>query len=67
VEFAKVSALDHTDRDRVARALVGLADVTLKLADSTANADAKKWLGTVAELYGDTPAAAQAAALLQNL
>lgn len=67
VEFAKVSALDHTDRDRVARALVGLANVTLSLADSDANANAKLWLTKVREQFGDTPAAARADQLLKNL
>ncbi|MCP3918267.1 MAG: hypothetical protein GY711_22175 [bacterium] len=67
IEFAKVSALDHTDRDRAARALVGLADATLQLADSDAKGSARTWLTQVTEVYGDTPSAAVAAEMLTGL
>lgn len=67
IEFARVSALDHTDRDRVARAMVGLADTSIRLADADAVANARRWLTKVAEDYGDTPAASRAAELLTNL
>jgi len=67
IEFAKVSAIDHTDRDRAARARVGLADTTLKLQDSDATTSAKQLLTNVTSFYGDTPAAKRAAELLQKL
>ncbi|MEO6708504.1 MAG: hypothetical protein ABIP42_02950, partial [Planctomycetota bacterium] len=44
LEFAKVSALEHNDRDRAAAAVVGLADTTLKLADPDATPQARAWL-----------------------
>jgi tetratricopeptide (TPR) repeat protein len=65
--FAEVSALDHTSRDRVARALVGLADSALRLADSDAKANARLWLTKATDQYGDTPSAATAAAMLSRL
>ncbi len=64
IEFAQVSAIDHTDRDRVARALVGLARAALVLS---ARDDAKLLLDTVRTQYGDTPAVLQATELLQTL
>jgi len=67
IEFAKVSSLDFTDRDRNARALVGMSDAALKINDSRAKADAKLWLTKVGEVFGDTPSAAKAATLLAKL
>ena len=67
IEFAAVSATDHTDRDRVARALVGLAKCTLKLSDKNANQKAKRSLETVRDHYGDTPSVLEAQELLKTL
>lgn len=67
IQFARVAALDYTDRDRSAAALVGLADCTIQLGDADAAASARKWLNQVKESYGDTPAAKRAAELLQTL
>lgn len=67
IEFAQVSAIDHTDRDRVARALVGLAQCSLKLSDKGAHASAKRSLETVRDRYGDTPSVLRAQELLQTL
>jgi hypothetical protein len=67
-EFASVSAMDHVDRGRVARALVGLAECALALADAgDPRTDVKRWLDTVRERYGDTPAVLKAQELAQNL
>ena len=65
--FARVSAIDHTDRDRVAKALVGLAESTLALQDSDANTQVRRWLTRVTESFGDTPAASKAKDLLAKL
>ena len=54
IEFARVSALDHTDRDRVARALVGLAEAAMKLPDEGSSAMASTWLASVREQYPDS-------------
>jgi len=67
IEFAKVSALDPTSRDRNARALIGLADTKLKLGDSDAKAKARLWLEKVTEQFGDTPSAIRAAEMLAGL
>ena len=66
IEFAQVSAIDHTDRDRVARALVGLAECSQQLSDSTGRQQAKSWLQTVKDQYGDTPSALRAQELLKG-
>ena len=66
LEFAFVSALDHVNRDRVARALVGMAECADKLKDSTGKADAKTWLEDVRDHYGDTPSVLQAVEMLKN-
>ncbi|MEW6073409.1 MAG: hypothetical protein AB1726_12565 [Planctomycetota bacterium] len=66
LEFAFVSALDHVSRDRVARALVGLAQCADSLHDSTSAADAKAWLQDVCAHYGDTPAVLRAQEMLQG-
>jgi len=67
VELAKVSSLDHTNRDRKAAALVALAHAALKLGTADAPTQAKRWLTTVTDVYGDTPAAAKASKALENL
>jgi len=64
IEFAQVSAIDHTNRDRSARALVGLAQSAIKL---DARADAKVWLDSVSAQYADTPAMLQATELAKSL
>ncbi len=67
LEFATVSALDHTDRDRVARAMVGLAECTLRLGDKNAKESARALLEAVVARYGDTPALAGAQEKLATL
>jgi TolA-binding protein len=64
IEFAQVSAIDHTSKDRSARALVGLAESAIKLQ---AKNDAKLWLEAVRTELGDTPAALKAQELQKNL
>lgn len=65
--FAEVCALDHTSRDRVARALVGLAKASLELPDSSGPADAKARIQTVLCEYGDTPAILEGAKMAKTL
>lgn len=67
VEFARVSATDPRGGDSAARALVGLADSTLRLQDKDAVASAKTWLTQVRDHYGNTPSARKAAELLKTL
>ena len=67
VAFAQVAALEFSDPDRLARALVGLAQVTLELGGSEASLEAKNWLATVMDTYGGTPWAATASELLKKL
>ena len=67
IEFATVSAIDHTDRDRAARALVGLAECALRLSDTDGRQNAKVWLQTVRDEYGDTPSVLRAQELSQTL
>lgn len=67
LEFARVSALEHSDRDRAALAQVGLADVTLKLADPDATPQARAWLEGVIQSQGDTLAAPKAREMLKKL
>ena len=67
IGFARVSALDHAKRDRVARALVGLAECALKLTDTDGRKNAKRWLDIVRDQYGDTPSAKKAAELSTTL
>ena len=66
-EFARVSALDHGSRDRVAQAMVGLATCSISLGDSDAKANARLWLESARDSFGDTPSAGKAAKLLENL
>ncbi len=54
LHFATVSSLDHTDRDRVARALIGLAESALALPDSDGAANARTWLRSVLDHYPDS-------------
>jgi hypothetical protein len=54
IKFAQVSSLDHTDRDRVARALFRLAESTESLADLNSTGTVKAWLNTIVNEYGDT-------------
>ena len=63
--YANISATDHTSRDRVARALLRLAQCAEKLGDSDYRQDHRNWLTTVVERYGDTPWAREARELLQ--
>jgi TolA-binding protein len=65
--FAQVSAIDHTDRDRVARALVGFARCALRRSDQDGRADAQRRLTVVQEQYGDTPAVLAAQELAKGL
>lgn len=67
LRFAMVSALDHTSRDRAARALVGLAACAVKSSDADARTDAKRSLQIVIDHYGDTPAARRAQEMSQTL
>jgi len=67
IEFAQVTALDYTSRDRVAKALVGLAECAVKLSDASSRADAKRWLDTVRSEYSDTPSVLRAQELLKDL
>jgi tetratricopeptide (TPR) repeat protein len=67
LELAQVSALDSEDRDRVARALVGLAECALKLPESTARQEARRYVQIVRDDYGDTPSAARAKTLSESL
>ena len=67
IELATVSAIDHTDRDRAARALVGLAKCALETPDGDARVNARLWLETVTGQYGDTPAVRAAHEMLQTL
>ena len=55
VALASVAALDHTDRDRVARAIVRLADCYLNLGTTDSTSQAKRRLTYVVEQYSDTP------------
>jgi len=67
LQFARVSAAEYTDRDRMARALVGLAESTMTLLDTDAKATARRYLDDVIQRFGDTPAAARAAETLKTL
>ena len=67
LEFAFVAALDHTSRDRVARALVGMAECALVLTSvTTSRTDAKTWLEDVRDHYGDTPSVLRALEMLKD-
>lgn len=64
--FGEVAALDHTNRDRTARALVGLAKASLELPDSTGRADAKSRIQAVLGQYADTPAVLEARSIAKT-
>ena len=65
--FAEVAALEHTNPDRAARAVLGLAQSTLALGDGDAAGAARRWLTVITESYGDTPSARKASDLQGNL
>jgi len=67
LQFAKVSAMEHNDRDRAAAAQVALADATIKLGDPDASLQARALLESVTQHQGDTPAAARAREMLKKL
>lgn len=67
IEFATVSAIEPADSDRVARALVGLAECALGLADANARSDARLWLQLVRDHHADTPALRRAEELSREL
>ena len=67
LEFAAVAGLDHTDRDNVAQALVGLVRCAQALGDEDGGERIQDWLADVASQYGDTPAAAAARELAAAL
>ncbi|MDA1264757.1 MAG: hypothetical protein O2816_06740 [Planctomycetota bacterium] len=66
-QFAKVSSLDYSSRDRVAQALVGMASCGLKLKDADGLAAARTALERVRDQFGDTPAASRAISILSGL
>lgn len=65
--FAEVSAIDHTDRDRVAQALLRQAECSQKLVDADFKAQSIRWLTAIVEEYGDTPSAGAAREMLTRL
>jgi tetratricopeptide (TPR) repeat protein len=65
LEFASVVAIDFTDRDRTARALLGLSKTFGMLGDIDGAAQARARLTTIVESFGDTPSAASARELLK--
>jgi TolA-binding protein len=67
IEFSMVSALDHTSNDRVARALIGLTECALKLPDSDSRQNAKLWLQSIIDQFGDTPSVLRAKELSKSL
>jgi len=67
LNFARVSSIDHTDRDRVARALFRLAESTRELADPGSAGTVRTWLMAITTDYGDTPWASPARKLLEIL
>lgn len=67
LEFAAVSGLDHTSRDNVARALLGLARCAQAIPDTDSSDRIGDWLEAIQTQYGDTPAAASARQLAASL
>ena len=68
VHFARVCALDDAaDRDRTARATLGLAQCFARLPDGAGRASARLRLEALIADLGDTPAAFHARALLVSL
>lgn len=66
LEFARVSALDYTDRYRTAQAMVGLAECAAKLPDKDAASRIKTLAQAVLDNYGDTISARRARELLNR-
>ena len=66
LELARVSAVEPLDRDRVARALLGMSECAQLLADSSSREWSRTWLTTVSEQFGDTPSASRARELLKT-
>lgn len=64
IQFATVAAIDFTNRDRSASALLELAKTMIALEDSGAAQEARKRLTLVVESFGDTPSASAARKLL---
>lgn len=54
VELAAVSAVDYTDPERPARALVGLAEAALNLPDSDARNHARVWIEAVLQNHPES-------------
>lgn len=68
IEYARVAALDFTNRDRTASALLGFAECTIELQDSTNwSTEARTRLDRIVEKFGDTPAAKKAREHLDKL
>lgn len=67
VHFGWVSAMDHTNADRRAAALLGLADASLKSSPETGAAAAKSALERIMSEYGGTTSAAAAAERLKMM
>ncbi len=65
-DLATVSSMDHTDRARAARALIGLAQTSLNLPDSGARQQGKVWLQSVLDHYSDTIWVRRAQELLEG-
>lgn len=65
--FAEVASLEHTNPDRAARAVLGLAQTTLALGDGDSASAARRWLNVITESYGGTPSARKAFDLQGNL
>jgi len=67
IEFARVSAVDHSSPDHRARALLGLARASMKVNDTSASEEAKRYIATIQTRYASTPAANEAGELLKTL
>jgi outer membrane protein assembly factor BamD (BamD/ComL family) len=67
VQFATVAAIDYTDRDRTAGALLHFAETQIKLGDKDGPTQAKIRLTQILESFGDTPSASTARKLLEGL
>lgn len=65
--FARVAALDFTSRDRVALALLRVAQCRSELKDGEWKPAARAHIEEVLATYGDTPAAFEARQVLQTL
>jgi len=65
-DLASVSSIDHTDRNRAARALIGLAQSSLNLPDTGARQQGKVWLRSVLDHYSETIWVVRAQELLKG-